>query len=93
VGLITEDYIYHFGDSSYFVRGTIHVEHWYGARDVPGANILCIDKVFIYEVAYSFRVQKHLDRMHLASVSGTNLYRKDDRHSTDIKSVNRELSG
>jgi len=38
VGLIIKDYIHHFGDSSYFVRGAIHIEHQYGTRDVPGAN-------------------------------------------------------
>jgi len=27
VGFITEDYIHHFGDSSCFVRGAVHIEH------------------------------------------------------------------
>jgi len=93
VGLITEDYIHYFGDSSCFVRGAIHIEHWYGARDVPGANTLHMDKVFIYEVACSSGVQKRLDRMYLVSVSGTDLYRKDDRRSVGIKGVGGESSG
>ena len=38
VGLIIKDYIHHFGDLSYFVRGAIHIEHQYGTRDVPGVN-------------------------------------------------------
>ena len=93
VGLITEDYIHHFSDLSCFVREAIYIEHWYGARDVPGANTLYTDKVFIYEVVCSSRVQKCLDRMHLAGVSGTNLYRKNDRRSTSIKGISRESSG
>jgi len=40
VGFITENYIYHFGDLPCFIRGAIHVEHWYGSRDVPDANTL-----------------------------------------------------
>jgi len=92
VGLITEDYIYHFGDSSCFVRGAVHVEHWYGTRDVLGANTLCINKVFIYEVVCSSGVQKRLDRMYFTSVSSTDLYRKDDRHSAGVKGVGEESS-
>jgi len=72
---------------------TVHVEHRYGARDVLGANTLCTDKVFIYEVACSSRVQKRLDGMYFASVSGTDLYREDDRHSVGIEGVGRKLSG
>jgi len=93
VGLITEDYIYHFRDLSGFIRGTVHVEHWYGARDVPGTNTLRTDKIFIYEIACGSRVQKHFDGMYFASVSGTNLYREDDRHSAGVKGVSRESSG
>jgi len=93
VGLIIEDYIYRFGDSSCFIRGAIHVEHRYGARDVPCANTFHTDKVFIYEVAHSSGVQKRLDGMHLTSVSDTNLYRKDDRRSVGIESVGGESSG
>ena len=70
VGLIMENYIYHFGDLLCFIRGAIHVEHWYGVRDVPGANTFYMDKVFVYKVACSSRVQKHLDRMYLTSVRG-----------------------
>jgi len=52
-----------------------------------------MDKVFIYEAACSSRVQKHLDRMYLASVSGTDLDRKGDRCSVGIKTVGGELFG
>ena len=93
VGLITENYIYHFRDLSCFVRGAVYIEHRYEVRDVPGANTLCTDKVFIYEVACSSGVQKCLDRMHLASVSGTDLYRKDDRRFVGVKGVGGESSG
>ena len=92
VGLITEDYIYYFRDLSCFIRGAVHIEHQYGTRDVPDANTLCTDKVFVYKVARSPRVQKRLDRMHLASVSGTDLDRKDDRCSVGIKDVGEESS-
>jgi len=51
VGFITEDHIYHLRDLSGFIRGTVHVEHWYGARDVLSANTPCTDKIFIYEIA------------------------------------------
>ena len=93
VGLITENYVFHFGDLPCFVRGAVHIEHRYGVRDVLGANTLHMDKVFVYKVACSSGVQKCLDRMHLTSVSGTDLYRKDDRHSAGIKGVGGELSG
>jgi len=85
VGLVTEDYIYHFGDLSCFVGGAVHIVHWYGARDTLDANTLCMDKVFIYEAVYSSGVQKCLDRMHLTGVSCTDLYRKDDRHSMGVE--------
>ena len=52
-----------------------------------------MDKIFVYEVAYSPRVQKHLDGIHLTSVSGTDLDRKDDRCSAGVKGVGRESSG
>ena len=93
VGFITEDHVYHFGDLSGFIRGTVYVEHWYGVRDVPGANTLCTDKIFVYEIACGSRVQKRLDEMYFASVSGTDLYRKNDRHSTGIEGVGGESSG
>ena len=93
VGFITEDHVYYFGDLSSFVRGTVYVEHWYEARDVPGANTLCTDKIFVYEIACGSGVQKRLDGMYFASVSGTDLYRKDDRRSTGIEGVGGESSG
>jgi len=93
VGFITEDHVYHFRDLSGFIRGTIHVEHQYGVRDVPGANTLRTDKIFIYEIACGSRVQKRFDGMYFASISGTNLYREDDRRSTGVEGVGRESSG
>jgi len=64
VDFIMEDHIYHLRDLSGFIRGTIHVEHWYGARDVPGTNTLRMDKIFIYEIARGSRVQKRFDRVY-----------------------------
>jgi len=93
VGFITEDHVYHFGDLSGFIRETVHVEHWYGAKDVPDANTLRMDKIFIYEIACGSGVQKRFDGMYFASVSGTNLYRKDDRRSVGVEGVGRESSG
>ena len=93
VGFITEDHVYHFRDLSGFIRRTVHVEHRYGARDVPGANTLCTDKIFIYEIACGSGVQKHFDGMYFASVSGTDLYREDDRCSAGVEGVGRESSG
>jgi len=93
VGFITEDHVYHFRDLSGFVRGTVYVEHWYGARDVPGANTLRTDKTFIYEIACGSGVQKRFDGMYFASVSGTDLYREDDRCSAGIEGVGGESSG
>ena len=93
VGFITEDHVYHFRDLSGFVRRTVHVEHWYGARDVPGANTLRTDKIFIYEIVCGSRVQKCFDGMYFASVSGTNLYREDDRRSAGIEGVGGESPG
>ena len=93
VGFIMEDYVYHFGDLSGFVRGTVHVEHRYGARDVPGANTLCVDEISVYEIACGSRVQKRFDGMYFAGVSGTDLYREDDRCSVGVEGVSRESSG
>jgi len=93
VGFITEDHVYHFRDLSGFVRGTVHVEHWYGARDVPDANTLRTDKIFIYEIACSSGVQKRFDGMYFASVSGTDLDREDNRHSAGIEGIGRESPG
>jgi len=56
VGFITEDHVYHLRDLSGFIRKTVHVKHWYGARDVPSANTPCTDKIFIYEIAHGSRV-------------------------------------
>ena len=93
VGFITEDHVYYFGDLSGFIRGTVHVEHWYGARDVLGANTLHTDKIFIYEITCSSGVQKCFDGMYFASVSGTDFYREDNRCSADVEGVGEELSG
>jgi len=93
VGFIMEDHVYHLRDLSGFIRGTVHVEHWYGARDVPSANTLRTDKIFIYEIARGSRVQKRFDGVYFASISGTDLYREDDRHSTGVEGIGGELSG
>ena len=93
VGLITEDYIYYFGDLSCFVRGAIHVEHRYGTRDAPGTNTFRTDKILVYEVAGGSGIQKRFDGMHLAGVGGTDLYRQDDRCSTGVEGVGGESSG
>jgi len=93
VGLIMKDYIHHFGDLSCFVRGAIHIEHRYGARDALDTNTLHTDKILVYEVASGSGVQKRFDRMHFAGVGGPNLYRQKDRCSTGIEDAGRELSG
>jgi len=93
VDLIMEDYIYHFGDLSCFVRGAVHVEHQYGTRDAPGTNTFHTDRILVYEVAGGSRVQKRFDGIHLTGVSGTDLYRQDNRHSAGIEGVGGELSG
>jgi len=93
VGLITEDYIHHFGDLSCFIRGAIHIEHWYGTRDVLGTDTSRMDKILVYEVAGCSGVQKRFDGMHLASVGGTDLDRQDNRRSAGVKGVGRELFG
>jgi len=93
VGFIMEDHIYHFRDLSSFVRGTVHIEHWYGARDVLGANTLYTDKIFIYEIACGSRVQKRFDRMYFASVSGTDFDREDNRRFVGIEGVGGESPG
>jgi len=73
VGVVTEDYIYYFRDLTCFIGGAVYVVHQYGMEDALGANAFSTDKVFIYEVACSSGVQEHLDRVHLASVSSTDL--------------------
>jgi len=78
VGFVTENYIYYFGDLTCFVGRAIHVVHRYRARDALGVNTFHVDKVSIYEVACSSRVQKCLDGMHLAGVCGADFYWEDD---------------
>ena len=79
VGLVAEDYIYYFGNLPCFVGGAVYIVYQHGLRDAPGANVFYMDKVFIYEVARSSRVQERLDGVHLTGVSGTDLYRENDR--------------
>jgi len=74
VGFVMEDYVHHFRDLTSLVGGAVHIVHWYGVRDAPGANTFCTDKVFIYEVAHSSRVQKCLDGIYLAGVYGADFY-------------------
>jgi len=93
VGFVMENYIYHFRDLTCLVGGAIHIVHQYGARDALGVNIFHTDEVLIYAVAYSSRVQKHLDGMHLAGVCGADFYWKDDRHPTSVEGVDGELFG
>jgi len=93
VSFVMKDYIHYFRDLTCLIGRTIHIVYQYGVRDALGANTFHMDKVFIYEVAHSSRVQKHLDRMHFASVSGADFYREDDRYSTSIKGVGRESFG
>jgi len=93
IGFIMEDHVYHLRDLSGFIRGTVHIEHWYGTRDVPGANTLRTDKIFIYEIACGSGVQKCFDRVYFASIRGTDLYREDDRRSAGVEGIDGELSG
>jgi len=74
VGFVAEDYVYNFGDPACFVGGTVHVVHWYRARDAPSVNTFCPYEVSIYEVARSSRVQKRFDGVHLAGVRGADFY-------------------
>ena len=93
VGFVMKNYVYYFRDLTCLVGEAVHIVHWYRARDAPGVNAFCSDKVSIYEVAHGSRVQKRLDGMHLASVCGTDFYREDDRCSTGVKGVDRESFG
>jgi len=93
VGLITEDYIHHFGDLPCFVRGAVYVEHRYRTRDAPGTDTSHMNKILVYEVAGGSGVQKRFDGMHLAGVGGTDLDRQDDRRSAGIEGVGRESFG
>jgi len=78
VGLVTEYYVYYFGDLPCFVGGAVYVVHRYGARDAPGGDTFRSDKILIYEAAHSSGVQKCLDRVHPAGVGSTDLDREDD---------------
>jgi len=93
VGLITEDYIHHFGDLPCFVRGAVYVEHRYGTRDAPGTDTFHMDKILVYEVASGSGVQKRFDGMHLAGVGGTDLDRQDDRRFAGVEGVGGESFG
>jgi len=93
VSLVTEYYVYHFRDLPCFIGGAIYIVHQYGARDALGGNIFRMDKIFIYEAACSSGVQKRLDGVHLAGVGGTDLDRKNNRHSMGIKSIGGESFG
>jgi len=93
VGFVMENHVYHFGDLTCLVGGAVYIVHWYGVRDAPGVNAFCSDEVSIYEVARSSRVQKCLDRMHLAGVCGADFYCQDDRRPASIEGVDGELFG
>ena len=93
MGLVTENYVYHFGDLPCFIGGAVYIVYQYGARDTPGTNTLHMDKIFIYKAAHSSRVQKHLDGVHLAGVGSTDLDGEDDGHSVGIESIGRESFG
>jgi len=92
VGFVTEDYVHYFRDLTGLVGGAVHVVHWYGVRDTPGANTFCTDKVLIYEVVHSSRVQKCLDIMHLTGICGTDFYQKDDQCAS-VEGVGKESFG
>jgi len=93
VGFVAEDYVYNFGDLACLVGGTVHVVYRYGARDAPSVNTFCLDKVSIYEVAHSSRVQKRFDGVHFAGVCGADFYWEDDRRSAGVKGIDRESFG
>ena len=93
VGFVTENHVYHFRDLTCLVRRAVHIVHQYGARDALDVNAFRLDKVSIYEVAHSSRVQKRLDRMHLAGICGADFYREDDRCSAGIEGVDKESFG
>jgi len=88
-----EDYIHHFGDLPCFVRGAVYVEHRYRTRDALGTDTFRMDKILVYEVAGGSGVQKRFDRIHLASVGGTDLNRQDDRRSAGVEGVGGESFG
>jgi len=74
VGFVMENHVYHFRDLTCLVGGAIYIVHWYGVRNALGVNVFHLNEVSIYEVACSSRVQKCLDRMHLAGVCGADFY-------------------
>jgi len=93
VGFVIENHIYHFRDLTCLVGGAVYIVHRYGARDAPGVNAFCSDKVLIYEVAHSSGVQKCLDRMHLAGVCGADFYWQNDQRPVSVKGVDEESFG
>ena len=93
VGFVMENYVHHFRDLTGLIGEAIHIIHWYGARDVLGANTFHTDKVLIYEVACSSRVQKHLDRIYLASVCSANFYQKDIQRPVSIEGIGGKSFG
>jgi len=78
VGFVMENHVYYFRDLTCLVGGAIHIVYRYGARDALGVNAFHSDEVSIYKIARSPRVQKHLNRMYLASVCGADFYWQDD---------------
>jgi len=74
VGFVMENYVYNFGDLAYLIGGAVHVVHRYRVRDAPGVDTFHTDKVSIYEVARSSRVQKRLNGVYLAGVYGADFY-------------------
>jgi len=93
VDFVAEDYVYNFKDLACLVGGTVHVVHWYGARDAPSVNTFCLYEVSIYEVARSSGVQKCFDGVHLAGVCGADFYWEDDRRSAGVKGIDGESFG
>jgi len=91
VGFVMENYVYNFGNLVCLIGGAVHVVHRYETRDASGVNTFCTDKVSIYEVVCSSRVQKHLDGMHLAGVCGTDFYWENDQCSAGVESIDGEL--
>jgi len=93
VGFVMEDYIHYFRDLTGLIGGAVHIVYWYGARDALGANTFYTNKVLIYKVACSFRVQKHLDGIYLISVCSADFYQKDIQHPASVKGIGGESFG
>jgi len=93
VGFVIENHIYHFRDLTCLIGRAIHIVHQYGVRDASGINAFHLDKVSIYEVVRSSRVQKRLDRMHLAGVCGADFYWQDNRCPVSVEGVDRKSFG